>query len=1301
MKTKAGRVPVNWHTFIGEVGNLFWDMNTGQLRLSDGVTPGGIDIGAGGGGLGNLVVNDQTISGTDLNGNIYITPDGTGEVVIQNLKLGNLTVNDQTISGSDVNGDITLAPDGVGLVSAPGFKVPVGSVISGTTGSAILVTPLVLSSVLQTSTGSALPSGTYGNSGSIAAPWTAYQFTTDPSPVIQVNDVISGAGVPALSRVVFVGTGGNSKIVVVNTTLTGIPAPQLPQPNQNMYVSRPATHDALTLSTSSNTDVLFTPGTGGLTVSGASFLPSADNSYDLGNPLRRWREIYMGPASLFMLDAATNIDISIKALSGNLEVLGSRGINVGEFHIYDNKISITDTTRDIIVGESSATGYVNFNRPLKITSGGTGKIAFQASRDGLVKIDTPGTILTTQAALEINGSSTGNSQPRNFNGTLLQMTAQDGTAARVSIDAFGTESANAYPVIAGRRAGGDVDNPTATQANDTLFRLSSQGYGSTGYLSSIGRMSFQAAQTFTDAHAGTRVRFQLTPTDSTTIQPATMDITANGISFLNNASGGIRYPDNTFQNSAYTGNIASSNITGNVVLKVTAGTGLSGSGTDLGGGAWTGDVALNSTDVHSITAADNVNQVIVTNDGVNNITLGLPQDISASSSPTFVDVYVTNIHVTGNTFSDNPVVSVEKTIYLANSATANTEINNGGLVLGTGAFQRYILYRLDSGVDYWDTGTAGFLTSNLQSANANITNLRVSGQGHFGTLSEIGDFANAFVQVDANVNTFAQVVIMNHSNNTGASTDVVATADNGDDASYYIDMGINSSTYDGSPDWTISAANDAYLYNKDGNLTVGTATAGKKISFHTGGTVAANIRATISDTGISTPLPITSTIATGTAPFVVTSTTTVANLHVANATYATTAGTASSATTAATVTTAAQPNITSTGTLTTLNVSAQANATVFSSNVATGTAPLIVQSTTQVANLNAASAGTATTVTAASQPNITAVGSLTALTVTGNANVGNIGTTGVFVGNLTGSAATVTASSQPNITSTGTLSALTVTGNIGAANVTANLYGNVTGNVSGSAASATTAGTVTTAAQPNITSVGTLSSLTVTANANVGNLGTAGSISATGNITATANLTAGNISTGGVLSVTGNANVGNLGTAGLVVATGNVTGGNLVTGGVLSVTGNANVGNIGTARVLASANITAPQLISNVSTGTAPLVVSSTTQVANLNAQYSGNSVSATSLDAATSILTGKFTLAVNVGKNSLTTLTKTITGLTTNHKVIITPATAMPDNSSFFGAAWASASNTLSIQFATASGGVNASFDISYFAWI
>ena len=93
--------------------------------------------------------------------------------------------------------------------------------------------------------------------------------------------------------------------------------------------------------------------------------------------------------------------------------------------------------------------------------------------------------------------------------------------------------------------------------------------------------------------------------------------------------------------------------------------------------------------------------------------------------------------------------------------------------------------------------------------------------------------------------------------------------------------------------------------------------------------------------------------------------------------------------------------------------------------------------------------------------------------------------------------------------------------------------------------------------------------------------------SATGNraLAANANISI-NVATGNLsvplLSVTSNANVGNLGVSGLVAVTGNITGGNINTAG----------------------NVTASRLISNVTNGTAPIAVSSSTRVANLNVSY-------------------------------------------------------------------------------------------------
>jgi len=102
------------------------------------------------------------------------------------------------------------------------------------------------------------------------------------------------------------------------------------------------------------------------------------------------------------------------------------------------------------------------------------------------------------------------------------------------------------------------------------------------------------------------------------------------------------------------------------------------------------------------------------------------------------------------------------------------------------------------------------------------------------------------------------------------------------------------------------------------------------------------------------------------------------------------------ATTAGTVTTAAQPNITSVGTLTSLGVSGTitaanitANTGVFTGN-GNGLNSLVGANVTGTVG----SATTAGTVTTAAQPNITSIGTLTSVSVTGTTTSGNFATAG-------------------------------------------------------------------------------------------------------------------------------------------------------------------------------------------------------------------------------------------------------------------------------------------------------------------
>jgi hypothetical protein len=272
-----------------------------------------------------------------------------------------------------------------------------------------------------------------------------------------------------------------------------------------------------------------------------------------------------------------------------------------------------------------------------------------------------------------------------------------------------------------------------------------------------------------------------------------------------------------------------------------------------------------------------------------------------------------------------------------------------------------------------------------------------------------------------------------------------------------------------------------------------------------------------------------------------------------------TTGSAASATTAGTVTTAAQPNITSVGTLSGLSVSATISGSVNGS--AGSVAGQNVSGEVDFAQVANLVAGGNVSGTVASATSATSAGSVTSSATFNNSGSGvGSGTTynggtartisyntigapsttgtnasGTWSINVTGSAgtagsATTAGSTTQSVTfnnggsgvGSGTSfnggTARTVSYNtIGAPSTTGtNASGtwgiNVSGSA-GSAGSATTAGTVTTAAQPNITSVGTLSSLNVSGTTTTGTMQsttiTTGSSSTAGTITGDYTLTAG------------------------------------------------------------------------------------------------------------------------------------------------------------------------------------------------
>jgi hypothetical protein len=98
------------------------------------------------------------------------------------------------------------------------------------------------------------------------------------------------------------------------------------------------------------------------------------------------------------------------------------------------------------------------------------------------------------------------------------------------------------------------------------------------------------------------------------------------------------------------------------------------------------------------------------------------------------------------------------------------------------------------------------------------------------------------------INNYLQLNIQNRSSGSSASSDVVATSNNGTESVNFIDMGINSSTYN-VPSFNVTGVNDAYLYSTGNDLAIGNATTNKALKFFTGGTLTGNERMRIDGSG--------------------------------------------------------------------------------------------------------------------------------------------------------------------------------------------------------------------------------------------------------------------------------------------------------------------------------------------------------------------------------------------------------------------------------------------------------------------
>ena len=548
--------------------------------------------------------------------------------------------------------------------------------------------------------------------------------------------------------------------------------------------------------------------------------------------------------------------------------------------------------------------------------------------------------------------------------------------------------------------------------------------------------------------------------------PANVIIASNVLSTNGNViAGNIIAVDGTFTGNLY--------VAGNLVSNISYAT-LNVSGTINAGSIVTGNVSGNGAGLSALNATNLFGSANLTNLVVQNsvTTTNLFVNSSANVTNLVVSNSVSTTNLFVNSAANLAALNVSGTTNIA-TLNVTTLFANSATVFGPTTLNVFGISNLNS-VLAQSLNVAG--AANLNSVVSALYSGNGSGLSNLPASNLIGNVANASVALV--VSQPAQPNVTSLGILTGLTVSGLLVASNGSGIS-----NINSSNLVGN----VAAANVATVVTNptQANITsLGTLTA-------------------LNVSGISNLSSIASALISGNGSGI-------SNINGSNVS---TVGTAQS------VTNAAQPNITSLGTLTGLYSTGNVSASLF---IGGGNA----LSNVQVANLSGTVnfANTAGSVTNAAQPNITSVGTLTSLGVTGTVSAGTLvgdgqGIFGIHANAITETVATansVVQSAQPNITSVGTLTALNVSGISNLNSVVSSLFsGNGSGlsnlnssNLVGNVAQANVALVVSQPAQPNVTSVGTLTGLNVSG---ISNLNSVVSALFSGNGSGLSNLNSSNL----------------------------------------------------------------------------------------------------------------------------------------------------------------------------------------------
>ena len=222
------------------------------------------------------------------------------------------------------------------------------------------------------------------------------------------------------------------------------------------------------------------------------------------------------------------------------------------------------------------------------------------------------------------------------------------------------------------------------------------------------------------------------------------------------------------------------------------------------------------------------------------------------------DVLASNISVSGNIIGN---ISFDQSISASGNVLAGNIVSTGNIIQsGTGNVDGYNGYFSNN---FTVIGTLTS-TSNIIGGLSGVF-YGNSVTGNMALYAGIPQFtplgSNVVAQFSGNVNSYSQINFQNISNGTKATTEIIITADNGNDLAHFGDFGIAGSNYaNATPNndlGTAVAPTDVYLYAQGdangvgGNLILGSNEKNGVVRIIADGSNTANIVATFANGGVN------------------------------------------------------------------------------------------------------------------------------------------------------------------------------------------------------------------------------------------------------------------------------------------------------------------------------------------------------------------------------------------------------------------------------------------------------------------